>query len=58
LLGFLQLGVGAVASAGVGLLNSRTSLPIVSLMSATTLIGLAIFLVGQGRAARQRHEIS
>jgi DHA1 family bicyclomycin/chloramphenicol resistance-like MFS transporter len=51
LLGFLQLGVGAVASAGVGLLNSRTSVPIVSLMSATTLIGLAILLLGQGRAA-------
>ncbi len=58
MLGFLQLGVGAVASAGVGVLNSRTSVPIVSLMSATTLIGLAIFLFGQGRAARERHRIS
>jgi DHA1 family bicyclomycin/chloramphenicol resistance-like MFS transporter len=58
LLGFLQLGVGALASAGVGLLNSRTSVPIVSLISATTLIGLAILLFGQGRAVRQRHQIS
>jgi MFS transporter, DHA1 family, multidrug resistance protein len=58
LLGFLQLGVGALVSAGVGLLNSRTSVPIVSLMSATTLIGVAILLFGQARAARQRHQIS
>ena len=58
MLGFLQLGVGAVASAGVGLLNSRTSVPIVSLMSGTTLIGLAILLFGQGRVARARHRIS
>jgi DHA1 family bicyclomycin/chloramphenicol resistance-like MFS transporter len=58
MLGFLQLGVGALASAGVGLLNSRTSVPIVSLMSGTTLIGLAILLFGQGRVARARHRIS
>jgi hypothetical protein len=32
--------------------------PIVSLMSGTTLIGLAILLVGQGRVARARHRIS
>jgi DHA1 family bicyclomycin/chloramphenicol resistance-like MFS transporter len=58
MLGFLQLGVGALASAGVGLLNSRTSVPIVSIMSGTTLIGLAILLFGQGRVARARHRIS
>ena len=38
--------------------NSRTSVPIVSLMSGTTLIGLAILLFGQGRVERARHRIS
>jgi hypothetical protein len=33
LLGFLQLGIGAAVSAGVGLLNARDSVPVVSLMS-------------------------
>jgi DHA1 family bicyclomycin/chloramphenicol resistance-like MFS transporter len=47
LLGFLQLGIGAAVSSGVGLLNSRDSVPIVSLMSGTTLIGLVIFLFGR-----------
>jgi DHA1 family bicyclomycin/chloramphenicol resistance-like MFS transporter len=58
LLGFLQLGIGALASAGVGLLNSSSNVPIVSLMCGTTLIGLVIFQFGQGRAGRQRHQIS
>jgi DHA1 family bicyclomycin/chloramphenicol resistance-like MFS transporter len=58
MLGFLQLAIGALASAGVGLLNSRDSVPIVSLMSGSTLLGLAVFVFGKQRAARQRHEIT
>jgi MFS transporter, DHA1 family, multidrug resistance protein len=50
LLGFLQLGIGAAVSSGVGLLNSTGSVPIVSLMTGTTLIGVAIFLAGETRA--------
>jgi DHA1 family bicyclomycin/chloramphenicol resistance-like MFS transporter len=52
LLGFLQLGTGAAVSAGVGLLNARDSVPIVSLMSGATLVGMAIFLLGRNRVAR------
>jgi MFS family permease len=52
LLGFLQLGIGAAVSAGVGLLNARDSVPIVSLMSGATLVGMGIFLLGRNRVAR------
>jgi DHA1 family bicyclomycin/chloramphenicol resistance-like MFS transporter len=53
LLGALQLGLGAAVSSGVGLLNAQTSVPIVSLMSGTTLIGLVIFLAGGNRVATE-----
>jgi DHA1 family bicyclomycin/chloramphenicol resistance-like MFS transporter len=57
LLGAIQLGVGAALSSGVGLLNSKDSVPIASLMCGTTVIGLVIFLFGKGRVGRQRHLI-
>lgn len=44
LLGFLQLGVGSVASAGVGMLNISGSLPTAVAMFASAAIGLAIVL--------------
>lgn len=47
LLGFLQMGVGAIASTGVGALNSSGSLPIFALMAATAAIGLVMLLVNQ-----------
>jgi DHA1 family bicyclomycin/chloramphenicol resistance-like MFS transporter len=58
LLGFLQLSIGAVVSAGVGLLNAKDSAPIVALMTSTTLIGLIVFLIGKNRVGRHRHEIT
>jgi DHA1 family bicyclomycin/chloramphenicol resistance-like MFS transporter len=58
LLGALQLGIGAAVSSGVGLLNSKDSVPIVSLMCGTTLIGLAIFVLGKRGVERQRHELA
>lgn len=42
LLGFLQLGIGSVASAGVGLLNVTGSLPTALAMFASSLIGFII----------------
>jgi MFS transporter, DHA1 family, multidrug resistance protein len=47
LLGAMQLGVGAVLSSGVGLLNSKDSVPVACLMSGTTFVGLIIFLWGR-----------
>jgi MFS transporter, DHA1 family, multidrug resistance protein len=49
LLGLLQMGVGSLASTGVGLLDASTSLPIFAVMAATAAIGLAILLAGQRR---------
>jgi DHA1 family bicyclomycin/chloramphenicol resistance-like MFS transporter len=51
LLGFLQMGIGALASTGVGLLHSSSSLPIFAVMAATAVIGLVILLVNQSRGA-------
>ena len=47
LLGFLQIGIGALASAGVGLFNSGGSLPAISILAATALISLLILTVGK-----------
>jgi MFS transporter, DHA1 family, multidrug resistance protein len=50
LLGFIQMGIGALASTGVGLLHASTSLPIYAVMAATAIIGLGILLANQQRA--------
>ncbi|MGA9321220.1 MAG: multidrug effflux MFS transporter [Xanthobacteraceae bacterium] len=49
LLGFLQMGIGALASTGVGLLNASSSLPIYVVMAATAVVGLLILLANQRR---------
>jgi DHA1 family bicyclomycin/chloramphenicol resistance-like MFS transporter len=49
LLGFLQMGIGALASTGVGLLSSSSSLPIYIVMAVTAFIGLLILLANQRR---------
>ncbi len=49
LLGFTQIGVSALASAGVGLFASRNLVPIIGLLTMTTWIALIILLVGQKR---------
>jgi DHA1 family bicyclomycin/chloramphenicol resistance-like MFS transporter len=46
LLGFIQMGTGALASTGVGLLNAQTSLPVFAVMEATAFAGLIILLLG------------
>lgn len=49
LLGLLQMGIGALASSGVGLLHSASSLPIFAVMAATAATGLCILLVNRKR---------
>jgi hypothetical protein len=44
------MGVGALASTGVGLLHASSSLPIYAVMAATVVIGLVILLADQRRA--------
>jgi DHA1 family bicyclomycin/chloramphenicol resistance-like MFS transporter len=50
LLGFLQMGIGALASTGIGLLRSNATLPIFVMMAVTAVIGLLILLAGQVRS--------
>ena len=47
LLGFLQIGIGALASSGVGLFSSGSSLPAISILSATALFALLILTAGK-----------
>jgi DHA1 family bicyclomycin/chloramphenicol resistance-like MFS transporter len=54
LLGFIQMGIGALASTGVGLLHASTSLPIYTMMAATAVIGLIILLANQKRIGSLR----
>jgi MFS transporter, DHA1 family, multidrug resistance protein len=48
-LGFLQMGIGALASTGVGLLHATSSLTVFMVMAATALIGLAILVANHRR---------
>lgn len=47
LLGFTQIGVSALASAGVGFFASGNLLPIVGLLTGTTWLALLVLLLGQ-----------
>jgi DHA1 family bicyclomycin/chloramphenicol resistance-like MFS transporter len=51
LLGFIQMGIGALASTGVGVLHSATSVPIFAVMAAMAVIGLVILLADRSRGA-------
>ena len=53
LLGCTQIGVAALASSGVGLLNSHNTIPIIGLMSATSIVALSILLIGQKKIGNQ-----
>jgi DHA1 family bicyclomycin/chloramphenicol resistance-like MFS transporter len=44
LLGLLQMGIGALASTGVGVLNASDSLPIFAVMAGSAVLGLIILL--------------
>jgi DHA1 family bicyclomycin/chloramphenicol resistance-like MFS transporter len=47
LLGFLQIGTGALASSGVGVFGSGSPLPAISILSATSLVALLILTAGK-----------
>jgi len=51
LLGFLQVGISATASAAVGLLDAHTVAPIIAVVTVMAAIGMAILLLGQRRRA-------
>lgn len=45
LLGVLQLGTGALVSTWIGLAGTKNSLPVIALLSITSLIGLTLYYV-------------
>ena len=49
LLGFLQIGVAGLSSAGIGLFNTTDSFPVAAVMSCTSFIALCILVVGRKR---------
>ena len=50
LLGFFQLGTGAVISTAIGAASPADRVPIVAIFGVTAAIGLAILLAGRKRA--------
>lgn len=52
LIGFLQIGIGALASSGVGLFDSGSSLPAISILAGMALLALLILVVGNRMIAR------
>ncbi|MGE3261976.1 MAG: multidrug effflux MFS transporter [Bacteriovoracia bacterium] len=49
LLGFLQIGAGALASMGIGLLDARQTFPIVAIFATSSSAALLVFLFGKRR---------
>jgi MFS transporter, DHA1 family, multidrug resistance protein len=49
LLGFLQMGIGAIASASVGLFDSRSILPIALSLLGSSLVGAAVLFFGRSK---------
>jgi DHA1 family bicyclomycin/chloramphenicol resistance-like MFS transporter len=49
LLGALQLGLGSLATMGVGVFDSRSSIPMSAIMGATSVIGFLILWIGSKR---------
>lgn len=53
LLGFTQIGISALASAGVGFFASRNLVPIIGLLTTTAWVALLVLLVGQKRLGKE-----
>ncbi len=47
LIGFLQIGVASIASAGIGIFDSAGAMPIFIILAVTPLMGLAVLLIGK-----------
>ncbi len=49
MMGFLQIGISSLASASVGIMNSKGMLPFCVILTCTSWLGLGIFLFGKNR---------
>ncbi|QJD97615.1 multidrug effflux MFS transporter [Mucilaginibacter robiniae] len=47
LMGAMQLGLGALASAGVSLFNTRSAMPMAAIIAGTSLIGVLALFIGR-----------
>lgn len=54
MLGFLQMGVGALASAMIGIFDIESLLPIVAIMAGSSSAALVILLVGRFKLSKTR----
>ncbi|MBC7399283.1 MAG: multidrug effflux MFS transporter [Mucilaginibacter sp.] len=54
LLGALQLGLGALATFGVSVFDSRSAVPMAGIMESTAVVGLLVLLFG---ASRIKHKV-
>jgi len=52
LVGCMQIGIGSLASAGVGLFNAQSVLPTAAILAGTALIGYLALILGQRKAVR------
>ena len=53
LIGFMQIGVGSLASAGVGFFNSHSVLPTVFILAATAAAGYLALMLGKRNAGKR-----
>jgi DHA1 family bicyclomycin/chloramphenicol resistance-like MFS transporter len=49
LMGAIQMGMGALASVGVSLFNTRSAVPMAAIMAGTSLLALLLLLIGRQR---------
>jgi DHA1 family bicyclomycin/chloramphenicol resistance-like MFS transporter len=54
MLGFLQIGVSGLASASIGVFESRGMLPVTLILTLTSWLGLGILLFGKRHITRVR----
>ncbi|RYE30017.1 MAG: MFS transporter, partial [Sphingobacteriaceae bacterium] len=53
LMGALQLGMGALASVGVSLFDTKSALPMVAIIAGTSFLALLILLIGRKKVVNQ-----
>jgi len=51
LLGFFQLGVGALASVAVSVFSNGTAMPMVAVIAVSSVLAVAVLAIGQGNLA-------
>jgi DHA1 family bicyclomycin/chloramphenicol resistance-like MFS transporter len=51
LLGFFQLGIGALASVGVSVFSNGTAMPMVAVIAGSSVLAMIVWLAGQGSLA-------